>query len=267
VTATVERTDIWLPLLQRLTAEVGQWAVWKRADPAFTAPEDVDAVAPLAAWPDVERVFRTWAAASGYSVVVCRHIPWTLNLFALIEDGRSLLQLEVKDRSSFRGAVQFYATDLLPVTEQDPRGFRALRPGAEAALKLTLHGLRKGGRPNHAALAEHGVIDGLRADREAAVGLATASRLASRPLVAAIDAAAAGGWDRRALITVEIAAGARALTQPHVAARRWWFRRVVRPRCPVLQTVYAGGRRIDGDIDAWLAEARRAHTVVVAHAS
>lgn len=257
----IDRTDLWLPLLRRLTDEVAEWVVWKRADPAFSAPEDVDAVAPRHTWPAIEGVFTSWAREAGYAVVVCEHVPDTINLFALVEDGRSLLQLEVKDRTSFRGSVQFTAADLLAAAHLDPRGFRALRPGAEAALKLTLHGLRRGGLPAPAALREHEVVEGLREDPDGAHAVARASNMATRPLLRGIAAARAGGWDRAAMRRLELRAMLRAVATPRVAGERWWFRHVVRPRCPVLQTVYRDRRRIPGDVRDWLEVAARGHHV------
>lgn len=252
------REALWIPLLTRMSAEVSEWLVWKGVEAALQGTDDVDAVAPRAAWPRVTAVFSEWAREHGFPLAVCTHVPWTLNLVALVDDGRNLLQMEVKDRSSFRGSVQFTARDLVPLAINDPRGFRVLRPGGEGVLKMTLHGLRRGGLPAEEALAEHDVAGLLRSDPEGVAAAAKVFGSAARHVVAAADALAAGGWDQPALHAVEQRAARRAAFQPSVGLRRVWFRSVVRPRCELLQTIY-GGRRIDGDPAAWLARVGRTH--------
>lgn len=252
------REALWLPLLRRVSDEVPGWLVWKGVDAALQGTDDVDAVTPRGDWPTLTRVFTEWAREQGFPIAVCTHVPWTLNLVALVEDGRNLLQMEVKDRSSFRGSVQFTARQLLPQAVDDPRGFRVLRPGAEGLLKMTLHGLRRGGLPNQEALAEHDVAGMLRSDPD---GVAPAARLfgsAAPHVQAAAEALVSGGWDQQALLAVEQRAARRALLSPQVGMRRIWFRSVVRPRCELLQTIY-GGRRIQGDPDAWLSRIGRTH--------
>ena len=253
------REELWVPLLRTMSAEVPEWLVWKGVDAALHGTDDVDAVAPRSAWARVTSVFTQWAGEHGYPVAVCTHVPWTLNLVALVDDGRNLLQMEVKDRSSFRGSVQFKAAGLVPLAIDDPRGFRVLRPGAEGVLKMTLHGLRRGGLPNGEALAEHDVAGLLRSDPEGAAAAAHVYGSAARHVAAATQALVAGGWDQPALHAVEQRATRRALWQPQVGARRVWFRSVVRPRCELLQTIY-GGRRIEGNPSAWLARISRTHS-------
>lgn len=255
------REQLWLPLLQRMTDDVPDWLVWKGADAALHGTDDIDAVCPRASWPAVQRVFTEWAQAAGYPVAVCTHVPWTLNLVALVEDGRSLLQMEVKDRSSFRGSVQFTAGRLQPLGVMDPRGFRMLRSGAEGVLKMTLHGLRRGGLPQTRELAEHDVAGLIRSDPEGADRAAGVFGAAAGDVRNAAAALAAGSWDRPAMQAIERKAASRAVLQPQVAVQRVWFRSVVRPRCVLLQTIY-GGRRISGDPQAWLAQVARSHNVV-----
>ena len=255
------REQLWLPLLRRMTDEVPDWIVWKGAEAALTGTDDIDAVCPRASWPDVERVFTDWAQTAGYPVAICTHVPWTINLVALVEDGHALLQMEVKDRSSFRGSVQFTARRLQPLAVLDPRGFRMLRPGAEGVLKMTLHGLRRGGLPQAHELAEHDVAGLIRSDPEGADGAARVFGRAAGDVRKAAQALASGGWDRPAMQSVERSAARRAPLQPQVAVQRVWFRSVTRPRCVLLQTIY-GGRRIAGDPQAWLAKVGQSHRVV-----
>ena len=254
------REQLWLPLLQRVTDEVPDWLVWKGADAALTGTDDIDAVCPRASWPAVERVFADWAHDAGYAMAVCTHVPWTLNLVALVEDGRALLQMEVKDRSSFRGSIQFTARRLQPLAIFDPGGFRKLRPGAEGVLKMTLHGLRRGGYPQTEELAAHDVAGLIRSDPQGVDGAARVFGGAAAAVRTAARALADGSWDRPAMQVIERKAALRAVLQPQVAAQRVWFRSVTRPRCALLQTVYAG-RRIAGDPQAWLAEVARSHRV------
>jgi thymidylate kinase len=251
--AAIDRSGVWLPLLRWLTDEIATLVVWKRYGPALAALEDVDVAVPRRDWPHVERVFRSWAAPLDVPVVVCRHIPRTLNLFAVLEG--TLLQLEVRDSHSFRGSLQWRAEDLVAVAVVDDQGVRVLPPGAEGLLKLTLQGLRRGGRPSVQGLHDQQVGDLLRGDPAGADAMAQVLRHPRRPLQRAAEAFLAGGWDRRALLRVEATAAVRALAAPHIALERTWFRHYRRPRCPVLQTVYRHGRRLPEPADDWVVTA------------
>jgi thymidylate kinase len=252
--ATSGREELWLPLLQQLTDACPAWTVWKDPEPAFAGAEDIDAAAPRAAWPEITRVFRRWASQRSMPLVVCTHIPETLNLFAVCGD--ELLQLEVRARGMFRGAVHFAAQDLRDVSVMDARGFRVLRPGARGLLRLTLDGLRRGGQPNWSAIREHRVVETLAQDLEGAELMAAHLGPAAASAARAARAAAEGGWDRNALVQLEAAAALRAPLRPHLPVSQTWFREVRRPRCPVLQTVYAHGRMLQEPTERWLDRAR-----------
>ena len=48
------RSDVWMPLIQRLTEVAPQWAVWKNVDSALTGSGDIDSLAPPSYWPVIE---------------------------------------------------------------------------------------------------------------------------------------------------------------------------------------------------------------------
>lgn len=259
-----ERETLWLPLLRRLTRTCPGWAVWKDPEPALSGPEDIDAAAPSRTWPQIVAEFRRWAAQRELPVVVCLHVPQTLNLFA-VHRGQ-LLQLETRSRGTFRGAVHFTAEDLADLSVIDPRGFRVLRPGARGMLKLTLHGLRRGGRPAQAALEQHRVVELLRRDLRGAELMAERLGPAAAAAARAARAAAAGRWDRPAFLALEAAAALRAPLRPHLPLAQLWFRRFRRARCPVLQTVYSNGRFLPEPLERWLERADRSgHRAIASH--
>lgn len=257
-----ERAELWLPLLRSLTENVPDWTVWKNADSALHGTGDVDSAAPRRAWPTLAREVRRWAGEHGIGpVILCAHIPRTLNLLTLAPDGASLLQLEVKAGATFRGSVQFHAADVLALSEIDDRGFRRLRPGAEGVLKLLNNGMSRGAVIDLEGLAAKDVAALLRCDPEGVAAMADRFGPARKPLLAGVAAVLAGGWDRRAMLQVEAWALMKSAAQPHVLAERVWFRAYRKRTCPVLQVVYRADRRVQGDIDVWLQQARRSHAV------
>lgn len=259
---TTSAAPPWLPLLRRLTEALPRWAVWKNADSALSGTGDVDAVAPPGDRDRIAAEFRDWAAGHGLGpVVVCTHIRGGVNLVAVPPGRTHLLEMGVKSRKIWRGATLFTHPDLEPLTGIEPRGFRALRPGAEGLFKLLLNGLRWDGAPDEAALAVKGVRALLAADPD---GVRRAARLLGRAAAPAgelAEAAAAGGWDRRAALAVQGWTLARALTEPGVALSRARFRLSGRRPCPVVATLLGDRRRIPADREAWLARVAESHTV------
>lgn len=255
-----DRAALWLPLLRRLTARFPRWAVWKNVDSALAAVGDVDSLAPRADWPAIEDEFRGWAAAHGLTHgVVCRHVPQGPHLLAFGPGTRHFLQLDVKERATFRGSTLVDVPRLLAAAEMDPRGFRRMRPGAEGVVKLVSNGLLPGGRAAPQALARKRVAALLAEDPG---GVIVAARWfgpaagAMRRLAAAV---AAGRWDRTAALQVEAWSLLRGVAEPRTLAGRAWFKYHVRAGCPVIQTIRHDGRRLPDDVGAWLDAARATH--------
>ena len=64
------------------------------------------------------------------------------------------------------------------------------------------------------------------------------------------------------MATVEAWCAVRALGEPRVAASRWWFLNVVAKRCGVVDLIREHDRRIEGDVDTWLASIADQHTII-----
>ncbi|MFN2521436.1 MAG: hypothetical protein ABR525_10375 [Candidatus Limnocylindria bacterium] len=253
---------LWLPLMRSLTAVTRSWLVWKNADAALAGIGDIDSAAMKAEWPEISTAFRAWAAEERLlPTTVCPHIPGGLNLLALPADSGSILELGVKETKVFRGSILFRTEDLLPLAELDARGFRRLRPGAEGVFKLVLNGARPGGRADEAGLAAKDVRRLLRLDPEGARLAAPLFGPAAPSALAAASAAAAGGWDRRAMMALETWAILRGPRHPRLLARRAWFRLRGSRSCPIVRALLGDHRRIPGDRPRWLAEVRREHVL------
>lgn len=232
--AAQDRTELWLSLLPQLTEEFPRWAVWKNVESAFAGTGDVDSFAPREDWSDIQRRFTTWAGEQGLGpVIVCRHIPQGPHFIALQEGSPYLVQLDVKDRGTFRGSTLIDAEDLQRLSELDDRGFRRARPGVEGVIKLCMNGTHRGGKPNRA---------GLRAKR--VPGL-----LAADP-----DGAAMRQVDAWCLV--------RSVAEPGVAASRLWFLYWAAERCLVVSLIRDHDRRVPESRGAWLAEVSRDHEVL-----
>jgi hypothetical protein len=260
--AASDRTQLWLPLLRRLTASSDTWLVWKNVESAFEGIGDVDAAAARADWPVIEREFRQWAAEQGVGpVVVCRHIPGGLNLIAVPRGSATFLEMGVKAQRMWRGATIFELDDLLPMVVVDERGFRRLRPGAEGLFKLLLNGTRRDGGPNETGLQAKHVRELLAGDPEGARQAAGALGSARRAVLRGARRAAAGGWDRAAMLAVEGWAFLQAVRHPSVSLARIRFRLRGRATCPVVEAILGEGRRIPPDRDGWLQLLARNHQV------
>lgn len=260
--ASDDRTAVWLPLLQRLTEASPGWVVWKNADSALAGVGDIDAAAPDADWPVIERVFREWALAGRFGpVIVCRHIPGGLNLVAVPPHMSTLLEMGVKARRIWRGSTLFVLDDLRPLMEMDARGFRRIRPGAEGLFKLLLNGVRWDGRPNLAALAAKNVAPLLAADPEGVRRAAALLGPAASAAIAGAQSAADGKWDRGAMLIVQGWAVARGLREPAVMARRVRFRLHGTSECPVVHAILRDQRRIPDDRARWLEAVASDHVV------
>ena len=258
----VDLSGLWLPLLERLTNASTFWGTWKSPDNAFAGRGDVDSTAPESDWPMIESEFHAWADDNGLiSVGGCKHVPGVLFLAAIDPQTRKLHELDVNGRKYFRGWTLFRPEDLAGLMHIDPRGFRSIRPGAEGLIQLVQNGLLWGGRQNPEGLRVKNVVRKLSIDP---AGADEASELFGRsaPAVrAAWRAVVDGGWDRRSMINVEARALTHAPLEPGVVVSRVWAK-LVKRRCPLLKTLFAGGREVPEDLDAWVTEARRVHPVM-----
>jgi hypothetical protein len=255
-------TAPWIPLMRHLTAAFPRWTVWKNADAALAGSGDVDSAAPSSDWDAIVLAFRRWAREYALGPVVeCRHPPRTMFLIALDQPRRTFLELDVLGRKYFRGGTLFRAEDLVTLCRLDERGFRVIRPAAQAFILLLCNGLRWGGRPDVAGIGKRHVVELLKSDLDGVPEAARCLRLPLRAAVAAVESLLGGSWDRRSLLTIEAAALVRALADPGVVLSRARFRAVSKRRCPLLRSVFYGDRAIPGDPDAWLREVGRTHAV------
>lgn len=258
-----DRTDLWLPLLRELTDAYPGWAVWKNIASAFAGTGDVDSFAPPSDWPAIEQTFIDWATRSGLGpVLICRHIPQGPHFITFEKGSPYIVQLDVKDRGTFRGSTFIDAWSLAPLTTVTDRGIRSVRPGTEGVIKLCMNGVRKGGRPNVAGLRTKRVVELLDSDPEGVVVAAELLGPARQALLRGAAAAVKGGWDRRAMLTVEAWCAVRGIAQPGVALSRWWFLNVTAKRCDVVTLIRKHERRIDGDLSSWLDRVAGDHRII-----
>jgi hypothetical protein len=258
-----DRTDLWLPLLRALTDDIPSWCVWKNAESAFTGTGDIDAASPDASWPTITDRFTGWARDRDLGpVVVCRHIPGGLNLVAVPDASSTLLEMGIKARRVYRGGTLFVLDDLVPLFTTDPRGFRTILPGAEGLFKLALNGLRWDGTANEPALREKHVRELLAADPEGVERAAAIFGSGAPAAIAGARAAAAGGWDRRAMLSFQNWALRNALSEPSVLAQRLRFKASGRHRCPVVRVLLEDRRVIPADRRVWLDEVAADHEVI-----
>jgi hypothetical protein len=258
----VERDSaaLLLPLLRDLCDLSAANAVWKNADAGLDGTGDVDFAAPRSVWPAIEDVFRSWAAEGGMGpVVACGHMPDTLFLIAVDRSRSDFVQLDVRSRMTFRGSTVFLPDDLESCSELDARGFRRLRPGAEGLLKLVVSGIAPGGRPKDRALVKEGVVELLSRDPHGMVAGAALCGPVREAARSGAEALSEGGWNRRAMATVEAWFVVKGLTEPLTAWGRARAKRA-KARCELIQTSIRSSRRIPGNLNEWLARVELDHT-------
>jgi hypothetical protein len=254
-----DQSRLWLPLLRRLTDEASTWAVWKNVEAALAGSGDLDCAAPRSLWPLIEDEVATWAVRHSLGPVVsCRHVPGALFVIA-VDPSRSLFhQLDIRARTTFRGATVFRAEDLSPLVEIDPRGFRRLRPGAEGLFKLVINGTGRAGAPRPDALAKEEVAGLLARDPSGAREAASLFGLVRGAVLQGAQQAAMGQWDRAAMCRVDAWARVKALMHPKVLVGQVAVRRAKRT-CPILRTSIQNARRIPGDIAGWVTAVTTTH--------
>lgn len=255
-----DREELWLSLMRRVTDLFPEWAIWKNAESALHGHGDIDSFAPPSDWPAIESVFLDWVREHGLGpAIVCRHVPQGPHFVTLDERSAYLMQFDVKIRATFRGCTLMDVDDLKGLSEMDERGFRRIRPGGEAIIKLLCNGMHAGGAQNPKGLSDKRVVELLRQDP---AGVDLALRLVGRAaprLKRAVSALLEGEWDQPSMRAVERWAKLKALTEPGVAASRIWFNAVPLKRCPVLEVIRRHDRRVPDDRAAWLKKVARGH--------
>ena len=258
-----DRTDLWLSLLRRLTDQYPGWATWKNVDTALAGKGDVDSLAPPDTWPAIRETFLEWSSERGFGpAIICRHVPQGPHFITIEPGSPYIVQLDVKERATFRGSTLIDAWTLQPLTEIDERGFRRVRRGADGVIRLCSNGIGKGGRVNTEGLLTKRVAELLAADFEGVEAMAALFGPARGAVLRGARAVIEGGWDRRAMATVEAWALARSVAEPKVAASRLWFGQVTLARCPVLRVIRRNDRLIPEDRQAWLREVEATHEVI-----
>ena len=247
----------WLPLLDRLTAREPDWFVWKNADAAISGSGDVDSVAPQRVWGAVTAEFHAWASTTGAGpVTICTHAPGSLVAVACVgSDRRELAQLDVYERVGRIGN----ADTISAAAELDPRGFRRLPPGAEGLLLLLALSRRPGRRPESPEALER-IRSLLRSDPEGAEKAARAVGLGGSLALLGARAVVEGRWSVGAMASLELVYAQRAIVEPRQRLAWLRFRLGRERRCPVLEAL-ADGRRIRGDVNAWLRAVGSNHSV------
>lgn len=254
--------SLWLPLLNKLSAASADQGVWKNAEPGLTGEGDIDFVAPRSEWEGIRILVQSWAAQVGLGpVIVCRHMPNAEFFLTVDRSVPDFLQLDVRDRATFRGSTVFEPSDIAPLMEMDPRGFRRLRAGAEGLVKLVISGTAPTGRPKPRTLKKENVIELLESD-PAGMHAAAASVFArvEDSVLAGANAAMRGGWNRRAMAIVEARYLLKGMTEPGTVVGRLRARRVKKD-CEIMRTSLGARRRIQGDVDDWLQRVARGHRV------
>lgn len=248
-----------LPLLQELCGLSPDSAVWKNADSGLSGAGDVDFVTPQRAWTAVEAVFRSWARGCGLRpVIACRHMPDTIFLIAVDRARNDFIQLDVRSRMTFHGSTVFVPSDLGSCFELDERGFRRLRPGAEGLLKLVISGIAPAGRPRERAIAKEDVVHLLSRDPQGVIAGAALCAPVGKAAQSGAQALVEGGWNRRAMATVEAWFVVKGFTDPRIAWRRVRAKRA-KARCELIQTSIKSSRRISGNVDDWLTRVEQDH--------
>lgn len=247
----------WLPLLRRLTELSPFWGVWKNADRAIAGHGDIDSISPAADREALLSEFSRWASTSGMGPrFVCHHLPGSV-LGVALRRPNELVELQLCEKAMFRGSTLFSAKELAPMMLMDQRGFRRLRPGSEGLLLLFHNAMKRGGGP---LWGSEKVERLLRLMKDDQVGMEKATHLfgpvqkhAERLATAALD----GGWARVSALRIEMWSMGRAVKEPRLLVARATYR-VDRRRCPLLP-VLRRGRRLEGDVDAFVTRALLTH--------
>jgi hypothetical protein len=256
---TVERYELWRRLLDALSKASANWGVAGNIDEGLSGDGDVDLVAPVADWHDVEQHFRAWAEAQGLSPVVsCTHRPGVLELVALGDGAKPVYQVEVLGFRHFRGARLYRAEDLSVAMEMDPRGWRRLRPGAAGLVKLLPNGVTRSGGLKWRGPKAQRVLTLLRDDPDGVRLAASAFGLLQGLVASAALRAGQGRWSRWRMSLIGLLALVKGLSHPKSFLARAEFRGG--HRCELLATV-KDQELVRRDPEEWLARIAVEHDV------
>ena len=249
----------WASLLRQLDAMAPAIGVWKNADEALDGYGDVDYFAPTGLWPEIADAFRSWSETHGYEYLPpCPHKPWTMYLLAVDRERGRLMQLDVRDRLTLAGAEIIDANGLGRLLEATPDGFKTLRRGAQATVKLLTKCIDGQGRLDRGCLDDESVTSGIHADPVGALEAVQRlrhGRPAVNRLVASIAAGRPDPAEARSLLRrLRAASLLRPGTLAAIAAHR------LRKRtCPTLKWILSEGQRLPERPDDWIGEVREAH--------
>ncbi|MGH2776149.1 MAG: hypothetical protein ACRDJT_12065 [Actinomycetota bacterium] len=229
---TLDRSDLWSSLLIRFTRASPAWAVSGNVDEGLAGEGDVDLVARPADWIAVEQEFRRWAEGNGFEPVIsCPHRPGVLLLVAVGDPSTPVYKLEVLGYRHFRGARIYSAEDLVPAMEMDPRGWRRLRPGAGALIKLVPNGVTWTGGLKWTGPKAARVLRLLHQDPEGVHLGARAFGSVGGLVETAARTAGAGRWPRARMLALEGWALTRGLASPAHTLSRLRYRFSPAGRC------------------------------------
>lgn len=256
------RARRWLEFVVRMRETTPQAIVQGDIEARPGVVGDVDVAAPRSAWPRLEEDFIHWARGQGIGpVLVCDHVHDALLMVALAGPNEPFYELEVRSARYFRGAKLFDAHQLAGLAFEDPRGFRRLRPGVDAALKLVLNGVGNLGTMRIRKFQEKRLQERLAADPDGVGAAASLFGWSSRAFVRGSNAAASGAWDRRSMLTIEAWAVSNAAVHPRRLVARWRFR-AKETMCEVRKAITHGGRRVPGEPAQWIEVVRGDHRVI-----
>jgi hypothetical protein len=171
-----DHASSWAPvvssILPLLTELLPGWAVLKNHQRLPEVTGDVDLCVPRAGWDAfLDGYLRALAATGSYAVASCDHYLGVRLVFAASLDRprARALEVDLADGVWWKGTRLLGGAELAGYAIGDPRGFRRLPEGVEAAYRLTIglherHGdaalraraLADPGNFRHAMLAMHG---------------------------------------------------------------------------------------------------------------
>lgn len=241
------RGELWLPFLHRLAEHAPRAVVWKNAAAALDGHGDLDVIAPLEEWVEIEREFRRWAREHGLEpVAVCRHVPGSIFMLAADPERPAFFELDVKARGSYRGTTIFRTEDLTPLTELDERGFQRLRPGAEGLLKLIINGTADDGNLDPRRVQRERIVELLRADPDGAEQAARLFGRAALLVLSLVNGFLEGTWSRSRMLLLRARLRFRLLLEPAVLTQRLRARTVLPGECPGIKSLIKQGHLVPG---------------------